>query len=78
MSTIGLSAPARYVLRSLMEQPHLQTADEIAEGPLAPQGIDTATLRGGLAQLADRGLAVEGADGRWSLTDAGHRAYQPG
>jgi hypothetical protein len=78
MSTIGLSAPAAYVLRSLMEHPQRDTAQAIADGAAAAEGLDTATAHHGLGELAARGLAVEGEDGRWRLTDRGRDAQQPG
>jgi DNA-binding IclR family transcriptional regulator len=78
MSTIGLSAPAAYVLRSLMEHPQRDTAQAIADGAPDAEGLDTATTHDGLDELAARGLAVEGEDGRWRLTDRGRAAQQPG
>jgi DNA-binding IclR family transcriptional regulator len=70
MSTIGLSAPAAYVLRSLLEHPRRGTAAEIADGAPADQGLDEAAARGALQELSDRGLAVQGTDGRWQTTGA--------
>jgi hypothetical protein len=69
MSTIGLSPPAAYVLRMLMEQPHRDTAEAIAD-------VDAAAARDGFGELASRGLAAEDADGRWALTDRGRAAQQ--
>jgi hypothetical protein len=76
MSTIGLSPPAAYVLRMLMEQPHRDTAEAIADGAEAGAGIDAAAARDGFGELASRGLAAEDADGRWALTDRGRAAQQ--
>jgi hypothetical protein len=78
MSTIGLTAPAAYVLRSLMEHPQRDTAQAIADGAPAAEGLDAAAARDGLGELAARDLAVEGEDGRWRLTDRGRAAQQPG
>lgn len=59
-----------------MERPQLQTPDEIADATDASDGIDAGTARGGLDELASHGLAAEGPDGRWGLTDAGREAQQ--
>jgi hypothetical protein len=75
--TYSLSAAAAYAIRSLMERPDLRTPEEIADAPLSGETIDAETARGGLGELADHDLAVEGSDGRWELTDAGRRAQQP-
>jgi hypothetical protein len=74
--TYSLSAAAAYVLRSLMERSHLQTADEIADASDGSDRIDAGTARGGLDELGSHGLAAEGPDGRWSLTGAGREAQQ--
>jgi hypothetical protein len=78
MSTIGLSAPAAYVLRSLLDHPQRDTAQAIADGAPAADGLDAAAARDALGELAGRGLAIEGDDGRWRLTDRGRAAQQPG
>ena len=78
MSTIGLSAPAAYVLRSLMEHPQRDTAQAIADGAPAAEGLDTATTHDGLGELAARDLATEGEGGRWRLTDHGRAAQERG
>ncbi|MEA2302978.1 MAG: hypothetical protein QOH43_258 [Solirubrobacteraceae bacterium] len=78
MSTIGLTAPAAYVLRSLMEHPQRDTVQAIADGAPAAEGLGAVAARDGLGELAARGLAVEGEDGRWRLTDRGRAAQQPG
>jgi hypothetical protein len=36
--------------------------------------MDRDGVRGGLDELAAKGLAAEDADGRWELTDAGRNA----
>jgi hypothetical protein len=71
----SLSAAAAYVMRRLMEQ-HLQTGDEIADASHGSDQIDAETARGGLEELRSQGLAAEGSDGRWSLTEAGRAAQQ--
>jgi hypothetical protein len=77
MSTIGLSAPAAYVLRSLLEHPQRQTAEAIADAASAADHIDATAAHDGLSQLAARGLAAEGDGGRWQLTDGGRAAQGP-
>jgi hypothetical protein len=72
--TYALSAAAAFTIRSLLERPDLQTADEIASGRDAHGEIDAAHARDGLQELARHGLAEQDADGRWSLTDAGREA----
>jgi hypothetical protein len=74
-NTLGVAAA--FVLRSLTEHPDRQNAQEIADGAPAGDRIDTAAARDGLGELAGRGLAAEGSDGRWHLTDAGREAQQP-
>jgi hypothetical protein len=59
-----------------MERPHLQTEEEIGGAPHAGDEIDAEGARRGLGELADQGLAAEGSDGRWQLTDAGRAAQQ--
>jgi hypothetical protein len=75
--TYGLSAAAAFVIRSLLEHPHLQTPEEIADAPHAADEIDVEAARAGLSELARRDLAAEDSDGRWHLTDAGREAQQP-
>jgi hypothetical protein len=72
--TYALNAAAAFVLRSLMERPDLQTAEEIAGAEHAHGEIDSPTASAGLRELGQRGLATADAGGRWSLTDAGRRA----
>jgi hypothetical protein len=71
--TYALSAGAAFVLRSLMEHPDLQTADEIAGAPHVQGQLDADGARDGLRELSDRGLAAESADGRWSVTESGRQ-----
>jgi hypothetical protein len=73
-----LSAAAAFVIRSLMERPELQTADEIAGAPQAQGETDGDGVRAGLHELQRRGLAAEDAEHRWHLTDSGRAAQQPG
>jgi hypothetical protein len=70
-----LRGAAAFVLRSLMEHPHLQTPEEIADAPHAGEVIDAGAAGQGLSELEGHGLTAE-ADGRWSLTDAGRAAQQ--
>jgi hypothetical protein len=77
MSTIGMSSPAAYVLRSLMEHPERDTPSAIADGAPADSMIDEAAARDGLGELGSRGLATEGDDGRWRLTDRGLASESP-
>jgi hypothetical protein len=72
--TYTLGAAAAFVLRSLMDHPDRQTPQEIADGAQARDELDAEAARGGLGELAARGLAAEGSDGRWHLTDAGREA----
>jgi hypothetical protein len=74
--TYSLGAAAAFVVRSLMERPDLQTPEEVAGAPHEGDEIDAQAARKGLAELASRGIATEGADGRWRLTDAGREAAQ--
>jgi hypothetical protein len=74
--SISLSPPAAYVLRSLMEHPQRDTAQAMADGAPAEDGIDVTQANDGLAELASRGLAIEGDGGRWELTDRGRAAQQ--
>jgi hypothetical protein len=74
--TYSLSAAAAYVMRSLMEHPGLQTAEEIAGAPHTGDEIDAEAARGGLGELGTHGLAAEDSEGRWGLTDAGRAAQQ--
>jgi hypothetical protein len=75
--TYSLGGAAAYVLRSLMDHPDRQTAEEIAGAASAGDEIDAGAARGGLGELGARGLAAEDSDGRWHLTDAGREAKQP-
>jgi DNA-binding IclR family transcriptional regulator len=75
--TIGLSAPAAYVLRSLMEHPQHDTARAIAAAAPDGVGIDESTARDALGELSERGLAAEGAGDTWQITDGGRAAQQP-
>jgi hypothetical protein len=77
MSTIGMSSPAAWVLRSLMDHPHLRTVDAIVAGPVAPETADAQQVADGLAELKDRGLAVEEPGEGWRVTDAARAAGQP-
>jgi hypothetical protein len=74
--TYSLGAGAAFVIRSLMEHPELQTAEEIADAPHARDEIDAEGARAGLGELGSHGLAAEDADGRWHLTDSGREAQQ--
>ena len=72
--TYALSAAAAFIIRSLLERPDLQKAEEIA-GERYPHGeIDASDARDGLQELGRHGLAEQDADGRWSLTAAGREA----
>ena len=72
--TYPLSAAAAFIIRSLLERPDRQTAEEIA-GERYPHGqIGAFDARDGLQELGRHGLAEQDADGRWSLTDAGREA----
>ena len=69
--TYALSAAAAFIIRSLLERPDLQKAEEIA-GERYPHGeIDASDARDGLQELGRHGLAEQDAEGRWSLTDSG-------
>jgi hypothetical protein len=72
--TYSLGVAAAFVMRSLMERSHLQTADEIAGAPEARGEVDAEGADEGLRELASHGLAEQGSDGRWSLTDTGREA----
>jgi hypothetical protein len=72
MSTVGLSSPAAWVLRSLLEHPDLRTIDAIVAGPAAPERAERQQAVDGLAELRDRGLAVEEPGVGWRVTDAAH------
>jgi hypothetical protein len=74
----GLNVAAAFVLRSLFDHPDRQTPEEIAGAPDARGRIDAEGARGGLGELTKHGLAAEGSDGCWQLTDAGRKAQQPG
>jgi hypothetical protein len=74
--TYSLSAAAAFVMRSLMEHPQLQTAEEIAGAPHAQGEIDADGARAALHELQQRGLAAENADHRWHLTESGRAAQQ--
>jgi hypothetical protein len=69
MSTVGLSSPAAWVLRSLLEHPDLRTIDAIVAGPAAPEQAERQQAVDGLAELRDRGLAVEEPGVGWRVTD---------
>jgi hypothetical protein len=70
MSTIGLSSPAAYVLRSLLEHPERGSLREILDGAPPEHGLDEDSVRAGLQELSDRGLAAQGSDERWAATGA--------
>jgi hypothetical protein len=72
MSDVGLSPPAAWVLRSLLEHPHLRTIDAIVAGPAAPERAQPQHVSDGLAELRDRGLAVEEPGVGWRATEAAH------
>jgi|tagenome__1003787_1003787.scaffolds.fasta_scaffold12603157_1 hypothetical protein len=74
--TYSLGAAAAFVMRSLMEHPHVQTADEIAAAPHTPGEIDADGARAALHELQRHGLAAEDAGHRWHLTDSGRAALQ--
>jgi hypothetical protein len=74
MSTVGLSPPAAWVLRSLLEHPDLRTIDAITAGPAAPRRADAQQAADGLAELRERGLAVEEPGSGWRVTEAAHAA----
>ena len=74
--TYALSGAAAFVLRSLMERPHLQTAEEIADSRHAGEEIDAEAAGGALNELEGHGLAAESSGGRWRVTDAGREATQ--
>lgn len=69
MSEVGLSPPAAWVLRSLLEHPHLRTIDAIVAGPAAPERTEAQHVSDGLAELRDRGLAVEEPGVGWRATE---------
>jgi hypothetical protein len=73
--TDTLGVAAALVMRSLLEHPDGQTPEEIAAQP-GDDAIDAEGARAGLTELEARGLASQGADGRWQLTDAGRTAQQ--
>jgi hypothetical protein len=70
MSTVGLSSPAAYVLRSLLEHPERGSLLEILDGAPPEHGLDEASVHAGLQELSERGLASQGTDGRWAATGA--------
>jgi hypothetical protein len=70
MSTLGLSAVASFVFRSLHDHPDLRLPDAIAAGPESDGTYDVTAIRQGLDELDERGLAERDSDGRWRLTDA--------
>jgi hypothetical protein len=72
MSAVGMSSPAAWVLRSLLEHPHLRTIDAIVAGPAAPERAEAQQVADGLQELKDRGLAVEEPGVGWRVTDAAH------
>ena len=74
MSTMGLSAIAAWVLRSLLDHPELRTIDAIANGPGAPRATDAQQVADALAELQERGLAVEEPGVGWRVTDAARPA----
>jgi hypothetical protein len=74
VSTPGLSSVAAYVLRSLHDHPELRLPEAIAAGPDSDGAFDAEQAREALAELKDRGLAEEEADGGWRLTPAGQAA----
>jgi hypothetical protein len=75
--TIGLSAPAAYVLRSLVEHPEHDTAQAIAAAAPGSAGVDEPAARDALGELSERGLAAQGDGGTWQITDPGRAAHQP-
>jgi hypothetical protein len=70
MSTLGLSPPAAYVLRSLRDHPDLRLPEAIAAGPASDAAIDLQAVKDGLAELKAKGLAEYEPDHGWRLTDA--------
>ena len=74
MSTVALTPPAAWVLRSLLEHPELRTVDAIVSGPAAPEGADAQQVTDGLAELEQRGLAVEESGRGWRATEAAQPA----
>jgi len=69
-----LSSPARMARMSLHQQPHLNTPQAMATGPLDYQLL-AGDFQRGLRELEDNGLA-ECEDGVWRLTDAGRYFQQ--
>lgn len=76
LPSYSLGVASAFVLRSLMEHPNRQTAQEIADAPHAEGKIDTEGAHGALDELAAHGLAAKDSDGRWHLTDVGREAQQ--
>jgi hypothetical protein len=72
MSTVGMSSPAAWVLRSLLEHPERRTIEDIVTGPVASEGADAREVTDGLSELQQRGLAVEEPGVGWRATDAAH------
>jgi hypothetical protein len=69
MSTPGLSAIAAWVFRSLRDHPDLRLPEAIAAGPASDGASDAQAVSDALAELEERGLAQQDADGGWRLTD---------
>jgi DNA-binding IclR family transcriptional regulator len=68
----ALGVAAATVLRSLIDHPDRDTAEDIArESDSDPQDVFQI-----LRDLAGRGFASQGPTGRWSATDAGREAHQ--
>jgi DNA-binding MarR family transcriptional regulator len=74
MSTLGLTPPAAFVLRSLYEHPELRFPEAIAATATAEPTLDADTVGQGLAELQERGLVEQEAGRGWRLTDAGRAA----
>jgi hypothetical protein len=68
MSTIGLSPPAAYVLRSLHDHPALRLPDAIAAGPDSDGTFDARAVQDGLDELQARGLAEDEPGRGWRVT----------
>jgi hypothetical protein len=65
-----ISDPARLIIMSLTDHPHLDTAHAIENGPYGIEAMGAAALESGFAELAamDPPLALPKPAGGWQLT----------
>jgi hypothetical protein len=65
-----LQGPALLAFRSLRDDPSLNTAEGISDGPYGVEELGPSEMLDGLIELGERGLAVQRPDQTWRLTDA--------